>query len=165
MIQSLHAILTISEVATATGVSMSVLRIWEKRYGWPRPHRSRHGNRLYTPGDVVLLHQVLTRLAAGATIRDLIRDGAPCLTQPAPRHAPPILDLTAIGCPDGREAQEIRDRLVCGLVQRHPGIVRWAVSQCARLRPAERGPAVLNVLAAYRRQIADAAWLDAALES
>lgn len=166
MIHPSPLLLTISEVAAATGVSKSVLRIWEKRYGWPTPHRSRHGCRRYTVDTVEVLHQVIARLGAGATIRDLIVDGHPSLGQPAPSPAPkPTLDLAAVGCPDSADAQDVRDRLICGLIQQHPGIVRWAVSQCARLRPAERGPAVLNVLTAYRHQVADHAWLDVALES
>ena len=31
--------LTIHQVAEATGLTPSLLRIWESRYGWPTPRR------------------------------------------------------------------------------------------------------------------------------
>jgi hypothetical protein len=157
-------LLTIQEVAQATGVSAPCLRTWETRFGWPTPHRTRHGCRRYTADSVAKIRSVAARVHAGEALPEIIREGRPCLAPavvPPPR---PNLDFTAIPCPLDDNARCIRDRLICGLVQRHPGIVRWAASSCDVLHPDDRGPAVLNILTAYRQQVADHAWLDAALE-
>lgn len=41
----------IGELAARTGVSVHVLRVWERRYGLLTPHRSAGGYRLYGPQD------------------------------------------------------------------------------------------------------------------
>jgi len=45
-------ILNISAVERETGLSKDVLRMWERRYGFPKPGRDDHGERQYTPADV-----------------------------------------------------------------------------------------------------------------
>ncbi|GAA5147380.1 hypothetical protein GCM10023340_19730 [Nocardioides marinquilinus] len=52
--------MSIGEVAELTGVSVATLRVWESRYGFPRPHRRASGHRRYD-GDVV------------AAVRDVVR--------------------------------------------------------------------------------------------
>jgi MerR family transcriptional regulator, light-induced transcriptional regulator len=45
-------ILNISAVERETGLSKDVLRMWERRYGFPKPGRDENGERQYTPADV-----------------------------------------------------------------------------------------------------------------
>ncbi len=41
-------ILNISAVERETGLSKDVLRMWERRYGFPKPPRDDNGERQYT---------------------------------------------------------------------------------------------------------------------
>jgi methanogenic corrinoid protein MtbC1 len=55
----------IGAVSEATGIAISTLRTWERRYGWPRPRRSEGRQRLYPPDVVDRLRLVSRALAAG----------------------------------------------------------------------------------------------------
>lgn len=44
--------LNISAVERDTGLSKDVLRMWERRYGFPKPGRDENGERMYSGGDV-----------------------------------------------------------------------------------------------------------------
>jgi DNA-binding transcriptional MerR regulator len=48
-----------SEAATLLSVSPSTLRAWERRFGYPRPHRSAGQHRLYTHGEIAALGNAL----------------------------------------------------------------------------------------------------------
>ncbi len=79
---------TIHEVAEAAGVSPATLRMWEFRYGWPKPSRNRQNSyRKYRQWDI----ENATRLAAltheGWRISQLIKDGLPAW--PKPGETPP----------------------------------------------------------------------------
>jgi DNA-binding transcriptional MerR regulator/methylmalonyl-CoA mutase cobalamin-binding subunit len=52
---------TIAAVERDVGVSKDVLRMWERRYGFPAPDRDRHGERLY-PAEQVLRLRLIKRL-------------------------------------------------------------------------------------------------------
>lgn len=43
---------SITAVERDVGLSKDVLRVWERRYGFPLPHRDAHGERLYPAGQV-----------------------------------------------------------------------------------------------------------------
>src|SRR5215472_7133525 len=45
--------------ATMLGVSANTLRSWERRYGFPRPHRSAGGHRHYELYEIEALRQTL----------------------------------------------------------------------------------------------------------
>lgn len=51
-------LLPITDVERQTGIRQATLRIWEKRYGFPRPLRDRHGVRVYPLAQVERLHVV-----------------------------------------------------------------------------------------------------------
>ncbi len=57
--------LSIGAVARVTGLSADTLRVWQKRYGFPRPQRRSSGHRLYSPGDVRRLRRISEALARG----------------------------------------------------------------------------------------------------
>jgi MerR family transcriptional regulator, light-induced transcriptional regulator len=56
-------LLPITEVERQTGIRQATLRMWEKRYGFPRPLRDQHGVRVYPLVQVERL-QVIRRLLA-----------------------------------------------------------------------------------------------------
>jgi MerR family transcriptional regulator, light-induced transcriptional regulator len=56
-------LLPITEVERQTGIRQATLRMWEKRYGFPRPLRDQHGVRVYPLAQVERL-QVIRRLLA-----------------------------------------------------------------------------------------------------
>jgi methanogenic corrinoid protein MtbC1 len=50
--QNIQPSLTIAAVEREVGLSKDVLRVWERRYGFPTPHRDPHGERRYSPDQV-----------------------------------------------------------------------------------------------------------------
>ena len=55
----------IRDVAEATGISPDTIRVWERRYGWPKPVRLPSGHRRYTSEQVRWLRRVSEALAHG----------------------------------------------------------------------------------------------------
>jgi DNA-binding transcriptional MerR regulator/methylmalonyl-CoA mutase cobalamin-binding subunit len=55
----------ISAVERETGLSKDVLRMWERRYGFPVPRRDEHGERQYTPTEVARLRSIKRLMDAG----------------------------------------------------------------------------------------------------
>ena len=49
---------TIAAVERDVGLSKDVLRVWERRYGFPLPDRDPHGERLYPAGQVLRLRLI-----------------------------------------------------------------------------------------------------------
>lgn len=56
---------SIRVVVNRTGISADTLRIWERRYGFPRPERTPGGSRLYSEEDIARLLLVNRALAQG----------------------------------------------------------------------------------------------------
>jgi MerR family transcriptional regulator, light-induced transcriptional regulator len=50
--QSDEALYSISAVERDTGLSKDTLRVWERRYSFPKPERDQHGERVYTQTQV-----------------------------------------------------------------------------------------------------------------
>jgi MerR family transcriptional regulator, light-induced transcriptional regulator len=68
-------VLSIGELAAATGLSVPALRAWEERYGFPAPHRTRGesgGHRRYSARDVATIRRVLERQAAGLGLGEAV---------------------------------------------------------------------------------------------
>ena len=57
--------LSIGAVALATGLSPDLLRVWQRRYGFPVPGRKPSGHRLYRAADVRRLRRIAGALAQG----------------------------------------------------------------------------------------------------
>jgi DNA-binding transcriptional MerR regulator len=55
----------IQSVADQTGLSTATLRAWERRYGFPSPHRTSSAYRLYSDRDVELVRRMQAMLEAG----------------------------------------------------------------------------------------------------
>jgi len=63
-----RATLTIGDLAHRTGVPISTLRSWEKRYGFPEPRRQPGGHRRYSDTDVDAVLDVLARRRGGLSL-------------------------------------------------------------------------------------------------
>ena len=57
--------LNISAVERETGLSKDVLRVWERRYAFPKPFRNENGERLYTTVEVAKLRAVKRLMDVG----------------------------------------------------------------------------------------------------
>ncbi|MGI8894320.1 MAG: MerR family transcriptional regulator [Casimicrobiaceae bacterium] len=57
--------LNISAVERETGLSKDVLRMWERRYGFPKPSRDDNGEREYSPADIGKLRAVKRLMDVG----------------------------------------------------------------------------------------------------
>jgi MerR family transcriptional regulator, light-induced transcriptional regulator len=60
--------LPIREVAEQTGLTAGTIRMWEQRYGFPRPERTPAGYRLYHDEDVELLRRVVELRGSGLSV-------------------------------------------------------------------------------------------------
>ena len=58
-------LLNISAVERETGLSKDVLRIWERRYGFPEPQRDDNAERLYPPEQVAKLRTIKRLMDTG----------------------------------------------------------------------------------------------------
>jgi MerR family transcriptional regulator, light-induced transcriptional regulator len=59
------AMLSIGAVERDTGLSKDVLRVWERRYGFPRPDRDQNGERVYPDSQVEHLRMIRRLMDAG----------------------------------------------------------------------------------------------------
>jgi DNA-binding transcriptional MerR regulator/methylmalonyl-CoA mutase cobalamin-binding subunit len=87
--------LSISAVERDTGLSKDTLRMWERRYGFPRPRRDAHGERIYPPDQVHKLQVVKRLLERGH--------------RPGKLLGRPIEDLAALGGPRDGDRQASRE--------------------------------------------------------
>ena len=58
----------IKDVAEQTGIAAGTIRMWEQRYGFPRPERTESGYRRYSEGDVEALRRVLALRHRGLSV-------------------------------------------------------------------------------------------------
>ena len=65
MKKSIKPALTIGAASEATGFSPDILRVWQKRYGFPVPSRKPSGHRLYSVEDVRRLRQISRAISRG----------------------------------------------------------------------------------------------------
>jgi DICT domain-containing protein len=65
--------LSIGDLAHRTGVPISTLRSWERRYGFPRPSRQAGGHRRYGEADVDAVLDVLARRRGGLSLAAAVR--------------------------------------------------------------------------------------------
>ena len=85
-----------------TGIPADTLRMWERRYGFPRPERTGGGSRSYTEDDINRLHLLSRAIKAGyrpgeivgksrAELDDILDQVAPARVEPAVTGALPTL--------------------------------------------------------------------------
>jgi len=82
----------IAAVERETGLSKDTLRVWERRYGFPKPHRDANGERAYPSDQVRMLRRIRRLMDRGARPGRIFALGVDALeagTQgEAPRPAP-----------------------------------------------------------------------------
>ncbi|GAP62196.1 hypothetical protein ARMA_0619 [Ardenticatena maritima] len=59
-------------VVQRTGVKPDTLRVWERRYGLPKPHRKPSGHRLYSEYDIAVVEWLRARLEEGMRISEAV---------------------------------------------------------------------------------------------
>ncbi len=78
----------IKSVAALVGLTPSILRIWESRYGWPRPERHLNNNyRHYDARTIYLLKCVAAMVKDGRPVGSILGtlvDGEPVIAIPFP---------------------------------------------------------------------------------
>lgn len=95
--------LGIAAVERDTGIGKDTLRVWERRYGFPRPDRDGTGDRVYPPDQVERLRQIKRLLDAGhrpARVVGLAPDALDALlednrTRPTAASADPLVSGVA----------------------------------------------------------------------
>lgn len=110
---------TIAAVERDTGLSKDVLRMWERRYGFPTPDRDEHGERLYPAPQVERLRLVKRLMDAGHRPGKLLALADDDLLALAPKR-PPQAVRTAQALPDGHFEEfvaHIRQHDVAGYQQ------------------------------------------------
>jgi MerR family transcriptional regulator, light-induced transcriptional regulator len=70
---NLDAVLDISAVERETGLSKDVLRMWERRYGFPKPGRDENGERQYAAGEVTKLRTIKRLMDVGMRPGKIVR--------------------------------------------------------------------------------------------
>ena len=61
-------IFNIKAVVAQTGLNPATIRAWERRYGLPKPQRTRGGHRQYSQRDVDMLNWLIARQEEGMSI-------------------------------------------------------------------------------------------------
>lgn len=80
----------IGELARRTGVSVDVLRVWERRYGLLEPERSTGGQRLYSAADEDRIRRMRANLATGLSAAEAARV---VRAEPVVVDRPPVAEL------------------------------------------------------------------------
>jgi DNA-binding transcriptional MerR regulator len=138
--------LNINEASKSCGLSPSVLRIWEARYGWPQPQRRPNGYRVYAKDQVADLQRVADLVRCGMPISTILIDGQPkwpaeLVRPPKPRATPRARMLPP---PTDRMAAQLQ-REVLDALETGRGSLAMGVLQRAgiTIRPAQEPLAVL----------------------
>jgi DNA-binding transcriptional MerR regulator/methylmalonyl-CoA mutase cobalamin-binding subunit len=80
--------LNISAVERETGLSKDVLRMWERRYGFPRPGRDENGERQYTVHEIAKLRAIKRLMDVGLRPGKVIREPLEALNAMADSRTP-----------------------------------------------------------------------------
>lgn len=64
--------LRIRTIARLTGIREATLRAWERRYGFPRPHRSENNYRVYSRDEVEAIRRVSKLMEEGLAVSEAI---------------------------------------------------------------------------------------------
>lgn len=129
--------------AALSGLTPGVIRMWEARYGWPRPRRRANGYRSYSALEVELLGRVAAAVKAGTPVGQLIIDGSPVLPSGRPaRPRPAFALMRAVPAPVTRDGAELRRELEALVAAGDAGGMRRIIAAALRVPPADRMAAV-----------------------
>ena len=94
-VEHTDASLNISAVERETGLSKDVLRIWERRYGFPHPGRDDNAERQYSASEVAKLRAIKRLMDTGLRPGKLIRQSLEELNALAEKRIHPRRDALA----------------------------------------------------------------------
>lgn len=133
----------IEQASKACGLSAGVLRMWELRYGWPRPGRHPNGYRYFTRYQIQDLTRMAQLVKSGMLIGKLIQDGMPKWpsdgsNKPKIQHC--LLETTrALPKPSTAVGNDIRDRLIESLKTHNHGKAWEMLLRCTwEVHPSEQ---------------------------
>lgn len=137
--------LSIKDTSQAAGVTPSVLRVWEHRYGWPKPTRQGNGYRVYSSMQVDEIKRIADLVKQGLAISSLIVDGEP--TWPSASSQPLKKQLTrtrALPRPAEAVAAQLHLELVDALEGRRVAAAKEVLQRLFwTVRPQEEVPFAL----------------------
>lgn len=144
----------IAAVERDTGLSKDVLRMWERRYGFPVPERDMNGERLYPADQVDRLRLIKRLMDQGHRPGKLIATPAEELTALAPRRAR-ASEIIPAG-----EAEDLSELLA--LIKQHDAT---GYQQAMQQRLARQGLQrfVQDTVSPLTRQVGEA-WEDGSFE-
>lgn len=144
----------IAAVERDTGLSKDVLRMWERRYGFPVPDRDSNGERSYPAEQVERLRLIKRLMDMGHRPGKLIATPADELTALAPRRSPPR-------SADSKAGDNSLDELLA-LIRQHDGA---GYQQAMQQRLARQGlqAFVQDIVAPLTQRVGEA-WEDGKIE-
>ena len=141
MVDTSGLALNIGAVERETGLSKDVLRMWERRYGFPDPLRDDNAERLYPPEQVAKLRAIKRLMDTGMRPGKLMRRSLAELntladTRAGPRRegAAPALERDAIGLVKGHNAPALQHALANLLMRQ--GLQRFVLDTLVPLNRA-----------------------------
>lgn len=145
----------IAAVERDTGLSKDVLRMWERRYGFPVPERDANGERVYPVAQVERLRLIKRLMDQGHRPGKLITMSPEALAQLGPRHARP--NRAERGVTETAELEEL-----LALIKQHDAN---AYVQALQTRLARQGLQrfVQDIVAPLTRRVGEA-WEDGLFE-
>ena len=146
----------IAAVERDTGLSKDVLRVWERRYGFPAPGRDDHGERVYPAEQVERLRLIKRLIDAGHRPGKLLATPTEELNALAPRRP----EAPAAATSGAGAVVEFGDLM--SLIRQHDGA---AYQQAMQQRLARQGLErfVLDTVAPLTRHVGEA-WEDGSIE-
>ena len=109
---------SIRVVSRLTGINADTLRMWERRYGFPKPQRADNGSRSYLKADVERLTLIARALKLGYRVGETIQLDEAQLRERLANSSPSRLSRGAVqsvqdlvDCVIGDEADTLRDKL------------------------------------------------------
>jgi methylmalonyl-CoA mutase cobalamin-binding subunit len=138
-------LLNISAVERETGLSKDVLRVWERRYGFPKPGRDDNTERQYSPEQVAKLRVIKRLMDTGMRPGKLMHQPLAELNVLADTRAGPRRETTA----------PVLERDVLALVRGHNApALQHALAQLLMRQGVQRF--VLETVAALNRAVGEA---------
>jgi len=133
--------LGISSVERETGLSKDVLRMWERRYGFPQPVRDNNGERLYAPAQMAKLRVVKRLMDVGMRPGRIVGLSLAELNALADTHAParleaapPAIERDVLALVRAADVGGLHDALATALVRQ--GLQRFALETIGPLNHA-----------------------------
>jgi len=134
-------LLNISGVERETGLSKDVLRMWERRYGFPKPARDENGEREYTPATIAKLRAIKRLMDVGmrpgklmALSLDELNVLAEVRAAPRGDQLPPVLERDVLALLQSHDASGLQ-HTIANLVMKQ-GLQRFVQETLAPLNRA-----------------------------